>query len=131
MITLPKYRYNELTLVSRIWVHLRQIRRGGGAHIPGGFNALTPGSLALECPACPHPGKNIITPSADRLIDFYLSGFLRAELNFTHVQLAKYPLPLHGRELQVETEGERIQRPSTCEWSRVHDIERRPQSALS
>ena len=62
----PQYRYNELTLVSRIWAYLQQIRRGGGAHIAGGPNALTPGSLAIECPACPHPGKNLITPSADR-----------------------------------------------------------------
>ena len=61
-----QYRYNELSLALRIWVHLRQIRRGGGAHIAGGFEALTPGSLAIECPACPHPGKNLVTPHLDR-----------------------------------------------------------------
>lgn len=65
-MTFLQYRYNELALVSRIWVYLRQYRRGGGAHISGGLNALAPGSLAIECPACPHPGKNLITLSVNR-----------------------------------------------------------------
>lgn len=61
-----QYRYNEFTLVFRLWVDLRRVRRGGGAHICGRFDALTPGSLAIDCPACPHPGKNMITSSPDQ-----------------------------------------------------------------
>lgn len=61
-----QYRYNELSLVLRIWVHMRMVRRGGGVHLSGGFGALKPGSLAVECPACPHPGKNLVTPQTDR-----------------------------------------------------------------
>ena len=61
-----QYRYNELSLALRIWVHLRQLRRGGCDHITGGFEALGPGSLAVECPACPHPGKNLVSPQVDR-----------------------------------------------------------------
>ena len=61
-----QYRYNELTLVLRIWVHLRQVRRGGGTHTSGVFGTLAPGSLAVECPACPHPGKNLVSPQVDR-----------------------------------------------------------------
>ncbi|KAF9781860.1 hypothetical protein BJ322DRAFT_1010483, partial [Thelephora terrestris] len=60
------YRYNEFSLVLRIWVHLRQLRRGGGVHVSGGFQALAPGSLSVECPACPHPGKNLVSPQVDR-----------------------------------------------------------------
>jgi len=66
MCITSQFRYNELSLVLRVWVHLRQVRRGGGAHIVGGFEALAPGSLAVECPACPHPEKNLVTPQVDR-----------------------------------------------------------------
>ena len=59
-------RYSELTLALRIWVHLRQVRRGGGVHTLGGFGALAPGSLAVECPAWPHPGRNLVCPKVDR-----------------------------------------------------------------
>ena len=65
-LTLPKYRYNELAFSSRVWVELRRVRRGGGAHIAGRFDALTPGSLAIECLACPHPRKNLVTDSVDK-----------------------------------------------------------------
>ena len=105
---LLKYRYNEFTLVSRAWANLRQNRRGGGAHIAGGFSALAPGSLAVECPACPHPGKNLITSSADRFVIFYRCELPQTELNFAVLQLVEYPLPLHGCKLQVKTEGERV-----------------------
>ena len=63
---LQQYRYNELSLAMKIWVYLRQVRRGGGAHIPGGSSSLGPGSLAVECPACPHPGKNLVSQKLDR-----------------------------------------------------------------
>jgi hypothetical protein len=62
----PQYRYNELSFASRVWVDLRRVRRGGGAHICGRSSALTPGSLAVDCPACPHPGKNLVTSSPDQ-----------------------------------------------------------------
>jgi len=53
-------KYNELSLAFRIYVYLRQIRRGGGVHIAEGLSALPEGGLAVECPACPHPGRNIV-----------------------------------------------------------------------
>ena len=53
-------KYNELSLVFRIYVYLRQVRRGGGVHIVGGLSALPAGGLAVECPACPQPGRNIV-----------------------------------------------------------------------
>lgn len=53
-------KYNELSLVFRIYVYLRQVRRGGGTHIVGGRSAIPAGGLAVECPACPQPGRNII-----------------------------------------------------------------------
>jgi hypothetical protein len=35
------------------------LKRGGSGHIPEGINATPRGALAVECPACPHPGKNL------------------------------------------------------------------------
>lgn len=55
----PQARYKELSLVFHIYVYLRQLQRGGGAHVVGGLSTLSEGALAVECPACPHPGRNI------------------------------------------------------------------------
>jgi len=43
----------------RQWRHLKQIKRGGGAHIKTGLSSVSDGAFALECPACPHPGRNL------------------------------------------------------------------------
>lgn len=42
-----------------MWVHLHILKRGGAAHHPGGVETLPDGSMAVECPACPQPGRNI------------------------------------------------------------------------
>lgn len=34
------------------------LKRGGSAHLPGGVISTAEGGLAVECPACPHPGRN-------------------------------------------------------------------------
>jgi len=54
-----QFRYNELSLVFRIYIHLRQLRQGGCAHISGRLSKLPEGGLAVECPVCPHPGRNM------------------------------------------------------------------------
>lgn len=35
------------------------LKRAGRGHVPEGIDKTSPGKLALECPACPHPGKNL------------------------------------------------------------------------
>jgi len=35
------------------------IKRGGGAHQDTPISATAAGSFAVECPACPHPGRNL------------------------------------------------------------------------
>lgn len=42
-----------------MWVNLQMVKRGGGAHSPDGIESLPDGSMAVECAACPHPGRNI------------------------------------------------------------------------
>ncbi len=48
-----------MSLVVRVWRHLHLLKRAGRGHDPGGIAATKDGELALECPACPHPGKNL------------------------------------------------------------------------
>lgn len=59
--TSSQYRYNEITLVIRIWNHLKLLQRGGAGHCPGGVETMEDGSLAITCPACPQPGINTIS----------------------------------------------------------------------
>lgn len=35
------------------------LKRFGRGHDPSGPEGTKPGDLALECAACPHPGKNL------------------------------------------------------------------------
>ena len=54
-----QYRYHEMSQCVRQWRSIKQIKRGGGGHNPNGLTSITEGSLAIECPACPHPGRNL------------------------------------------------------------------------
>ncbi|OJT14077.1 hypothetical protein TRAPUB_9373 [Trametes pubescens] len=51
--------YKALSHVIRLWRHLVSLKRSGRAHDPEGVDKTKDGGLAVECPACPHPGKNI------------------------------------------------------------------------
>jgi hypothetical protein len=35
------------------------LKRSGGGHDPKGVNATLQGELGIECPACPHPNRNL------------------------------------------------------------------------
>ena len=35
------------------------LKRAGRGHDPDGIGNTPPGSLTVECPACPHPGRNL------------------------------------------------------------------------
>ena len=43
----------------RIWRHLKMLKRGGRGQDPHGAEGTQEGELAVECPACPHPGRNL------------------------------------------------------------------------
>ncbi|KAM6497786.1 hypothetical protein JOM56_005734 [Amanita muscaria] len=53
------YRYAEFHRVVRIWCGLLMLKRAGRGQEPAGAAATAHGELALECPACPHPGRNL------------------------------------------------------------------------
>ncbi|KAF7967413.1 hypothetical protein HWV62_34385 [Athelia sp. TMB] len=52
-------RYEQLLPVLRIWRHLKMLKRSGRGHDPLGIESTLQGECAVECPACPHPGKNL------------------------------------------------------------------------
>jgi hypothetical protein len=51
--------YQEFINMTRIWRNLQMLKRAGRAHETNGIEETKPGGCALECPACPHPGKNL------------------------------------------------------------------------
>ncbi|KDR76587.1 hypothetical protein GALMADRAFT_67342 [Galerina marginata CBS 339.88] len=53
------YRYKEIHRVFRIWRNLMILKRAGRGHDPEGVDSTPPGSLTVECPACPHPDRNL------------------------------------------------------------------------
>ncbi|KAH9914777.1 uncharacterized protein BXZ73DRAFT_92737 [Epithele typhae] len=52
-------RYRQMSHCVRLWRHLVALKRAGRGHDPAGAANTQPGELAVECPACPHPGKNL------------------------------------------------------------------------
>lgn len=58
-INSTQYRYKEFHRVFRIWRNLMVLKRAGRGHDPEGIGGTSPGSLTVECPACPHPGRNL------------------------------------------------------------------------
>ncbi|KAH8102763.1 hypothetical protein DFH11DRAFT_1735402 [Phellopilus nigrolimitatus] len=55
---LPK-RYDEFLRSARCYRHLVLAKRSARAHDPSGVDSTKNGQLGLDCPACPHPGKNL------------------------------------------------------------------------
>ncbi|KAI0655655.1 hypothetical protein C8Q70DRAFT_1047143 [Cubamyces menziesii] len=54
----PKDRYQAFMAMARQWRHLAMLKRSGCGHSDG-TAADVPGECAVECPACPHPGRNL------------------------------------------------------------------------
>lgn len=41
------------------WRNCKTLKRSGRGHDPNGVHSTNDGDLAVLCPACPHPGKNL------------------------------------------------------------------------
>ncbi|KAM6489975.1 hypothetical protein JOM56_014554 [Amanita muscaria] len=52
-------RYPEMHRVFRLWRNMMALKRAGRGHDPTGVDGTLPGGLVVECPACPHPGRNL------------------------------------------------------------------------
>lgn len=57
--TMSQDRYTAFLRISREWSHLKMLKRAGRGHDSLGVRGTAPGECAVECPACPQPGKNL------------------------------------------------------------------------
>ncbi|EMD30795.1 hypothetical protein CERSUDRAFT_60827, partial [Gelatoporia subvermispora B] len=53
------YRWNEISLISRQWRHLKMLKCTGRGHAPGGAATTEKGACAILCPACPQRDINL------------------------------------------------------------------------
>jgi hypothetical protein len=52
------------------------LKRAGRGQDPAGASATAPGELAVECPACPHPGRNLPEGwESENELSYVLSNF--------------------------------------------------------
>lgn len=54
-----QYRYQDFHRVFRLWQNLLLYKRAGRGQDPSGIDGTPPGGAMVECPACPHPGRNL------------------------------------------------------------------------
>jgi hypothetical protein len=59
IILVTKLRYREFIRMTRMWAHLKILKRSGRGHDPTGANGTKEGECAVLCPACPQPGINL------------------------------------------------------------------------
>ncbi|KAG6848619.1 hypothetical protein H0H93_015447 [Arthromyces matolae] len=58
-LSTPKDRYPSFLIMIREWRYLKMLKRAARGHEINGIETTTPGSCAVECPACPQPDKNM------------------------------------------------------------------------
>ncbi|KAJ3511895.1 hypothetical protein NLJ89_g3832 [Agrocybe chaxingu] len=51
--------YTEFHRALRLWRSTMALKRAGHGQDPGGIENTSNGELMVECPACPHPGRNL------------------------------------------------------------------------
>jgi len=69
-----QHRYPEFHRVFRIWRNLSMLKRAGRGQDPAGANGTAQGELAVECPACPNPGRNIPQRWESGGVSLYISA---------------------------------------------------------
>lgn len=97
----------------RIWRNLKSLKRAGRRHDPNGVAATAPGEMAVVCPACPHPGKNLpddwrSAPKEDRyvLICSFFQALMYTSFHFSFLYTlfmacdANFRLKLKNRKLR-------------------------------
>ncbi|KAJ3487078.1 hypothetical protein NLJ89_g11748 [Agrocybe chaxingu] len=83
-ISPPKDRYMPFLRMTEQWAHLKMLKRAARGHDPAGVHATQEGELAVQCPACPHPGVNM-PEGWDKVPDdkrFLHARFIALDANF-------------------------------------------------
>ncbi|RDX44819.1 hypothetical protein OH76DRAFT_1538089, partial [Lentinus brumalis] len=77
-----KDRYPSFLIMIREWRHLKLMKRAGRGNDPAGLSATATGDCAVECPACPLPGKNLPANYADVEKSWLYRLYLAIDANF-------------------------------------------------
>ncbi|KAG2003598.1 hypothetical protein CC2G_004190 [Coprinopsis cinerea AmutBmut pab1-1] len=82
-LTSTPSRSNDFHRTFRLWRLLLMLKRAGRGNIANGVFETKEGDLVIECPACPHPGKNLPNTwrEAGPLLFLY-TLFLAVDANF-------------------------------------------------
>ncbi|KAG1724946.1 uncharacterized protein EDB91DRAFT_1062537, partial [Suillus paluster] len=56
-----KDRYDSFMRIVHEWCHLKMLKQSGRVHNPNGIDVMAEGACAVICPACPQPGKNLLS----------------------------------------------------------------------
>ncbi|KAH8111697.1 hypothetical protein DFH11DRAFT_1512691 [Phellopilus nigrolimitatus] len=122
-------RYDEFLRSARCYRHLVLAKRSGRAHDPSGIEDTKDGQLGLDCPACPHPGKNLPTNWEESATLWIYTLVLAIDANFRLKSKDRGvnddpplgpgwayivdPVPYH-EQLRVQSEKD-IHKRGTCE----------------
>lgn len=85
------------------------LKRSGRGHDPAGIESTLDGECAVECPACPHPGKNLPDGWEDApeyILYVIICGEFAWRLTTSCSQMDLCTYPYARCELQDETERE-------------------------
>ncbi|KAG1855622.1 hypothetical protein F4604DRAFT_1932270 [Suillus subluteus] len=75
-------RYSVFLRIMHEWRNLNVLKRAGRGHDTAGVDATQEGELAVLCPVCPHPGKNL-PPNWETSDQRWLyAGFFAIDTNF-------------------------------------------------
>ncbi|KAG0692995.1 hypothetical protein DFH29DRAFT_1007791 [Suillus ampliporus] len=80
----PKDHYESFLRMSRQHRHLTSLLRAGHGHNPSGILSMKEGELAILCPACPQPGRNLLQDweNAPPNVKWLYGLFLAIDANF-------------------------------------------------
>lgn len=108
-----------------MWRNLMALKQGGRAHDAGGVDETTKGELMVECPACPHPGRNLpddwekVGPLLAYVLIFCPCWFIV----YIYNQILICNLHSGGRQLQAQRKGTSSKRRGTHAWMGAYVIE--------
>lgn len=80
------------------------LKRAGRGHERGGIDATSNGELMVECPACPHPGKNLPN-DWEKAGPLLRVPFLSFASSAYLPQVSIYSLCCRRRQLQAQREA--------------------------
>ncbi|EIW76562.1 hypothetical protein CONPUDRAFT_76203 [Coniophora puteana RWD-64-598 SS2] len=83
-LNVPNRRYKAFLRTIRQHDHVKLMKEAGRGNVVSGIETTKPGELAVQCPACPHPGINLPPgwEEADESQKFLYCLFLAMDANF-------------------------------------------------